>query len=91
LEIGDVSRFRTIKHAISYCGLCRDQRRPADKVMRMPLSKRRNKRHQRNLARDLDAFTERQDADQGAEALGPRGDSEQQYVLEKQIATAAAR
>ena len=26
LEIGDVSRFRTIKNAISYCGLCGDER-----------------------------------------------------------------
>jgi transposase len=43
LEIGDVSRFRTIKNAISYCGLCGDERSPADKMMRMPLSKRRNK------------------------------------------------
>jgi transposase len=36
LEIGDVSRFRTIKQAISYCGLCGDQRSSADKAMRMP-------------------------------------------------------
>ena len=43
LEIGDVSRFRTIKNAISYCGLCGDERSSADKMMRMPLSKRRNK------------------------------------------------
>jgi transposase len=38
LEIGDVSRFRTIKQAISYCGLCGDERNSADKAMRMPLS-----------------------------------------------------
>jgi transposase len=31
LEIGDVSRFRTIKQAISYCGLCGDERSSADK------------------------------------------------------------
>jgi transposase len=43
LEIGDVSRFRTIKQAISYCGLCGDERSSADKVTRMPLSKQRNK------------------------------------------------
>jgi transposase len=49
LEIGDVSRFRTIKQAISYCGLCRDERSSADKVMRMPLSKQRNKHIQRAL------------------------------------------
>jgi transposase len=43
LEIGDVSRFRTIKQAISYCGLCGDERSSADKATRMPLSKQRNK------------------------------------------------
>src|SRR6516225_8392049 len=49
LEIGDVSRFRTIKNAISYCGLCGDERSSADKAMRMPLSKQRNKHIQRTL------------------------------------------
>jgi transposase len=39
LEIGDVSRFRTIKQAISYCGLCGEENSSADKVMRTPLSK----------------------------------------------------
>ena len=38
LEIGDVSRFRTIKQSISYCGLCGEEKSSADKVMRMPLS-----------------------------------------------------
>src|SRR5881396_2056351 len=49
LEIGDVTRFRTIKQAISYCGLCGDERSSADKAMRMPLSKQRNKNIQRTL------------------------------------------
>ena len=49
LEIGDVSRFRTIKQAISYCGLCGDERSSADRMMRMPLSKQRNKHIQRAL------------------------------------------
>jgi len=49
LEMGDISRFRTIKQAISYCGLCGDERRSADKVMRMPLSKQRNKHIQHVL------------------------------------------
>ncbi len=49
LEIGDVSRFRSIKQAISYCGLCGDERSSADKAMRMPLSKQRNKHIQRAL------------------------------------------
>ena len=49
LEIGDFTRFRSIKQAISYCGLCGDEKRSADKVMRMPLSKQRNKHIQRVL------------------------------------------
>jgi hypothetical protein len=43
LEIGDVSRFRSIKQAVSYCGLCGDERSSAEKVLRTPLSKQRNK------------------------------------------------
>jgi transposase len=49
LEIGDVSRFRSIRQAISYCGLCGDEKSSADKVMRTPLSKHRNKHIQRVL------------------------------------------
>jgi transposase len=49
LEMGDISRFRSLKQAISYCGLCADERSSADKVMRMPLSKQRNKHIQRVL------------------------------------------
>jgi transposase len=49
LEIGDVSRFRSIKQAISYCGLCGDEKSSADKVLRTPLSKQRNKHIQRVL------------------------------------------
>jgi transposase len=49
LEIGDVSRFRSVKQAISYCGLCGDEKSSADKVMRTPLSKQRNKHIQRVL------------------------------------------
>jgi transposase len=49
LEMGDISRFRTIKQAISYCGLCGDEHSSADKVMRMPLSKQRNKHIQHVL------------------------------------------
>ena len=36
LEIGDVARFRSIKQAISYCGLCGAEKSSADKVMRTP-------------------------------------------------------
>src|ERR1700726_4856327 len=49
LEIGDVSRFRSVKQAISYCGLCGAEKSSADKVMRTPLSKQRNKHLQRVL------------------------------------------
>jgi len=48
LEIGDVSRFRSIKQAISYCGLCGEEKSSADKMMRT-LSKQRNKHIQRVL------------------------------------------
>ena len=37
LEIGDVSRFRSIKNAISYCGLCGDERSSAVSVAIAPL------------------------------------------------------
>jgi transposase len=49
LEVGDFTRFRSIKEAISYCGLCGDENSSADRVMRMPLSKQRNKHIQRVL------------------------------------------
>ena len=49
LEIGDYTRFSTNKQAISYCGLCADERSSADKTMRMPLSKQRNKHIQKVL------------------------------------------
>ena len=47
LEIGDVVRFQSIKQAISYCGLCGAERSSADKVMRTPISKQRNKHIQK--------------------------------------------
>src|SRR5262249_39914896 len=40
---------RSIKQAISYCGLCGEEKRSADKVMRTPISKQRNKHIQRIL------------------------------------------
>jgi len=43
LEMDDVSRFRSVKQAISYCGLCGDERSSADKALRTPISKQRNK------------------------------------------------
>jgi transposase len=49
LEIGDYTRFPSIKQAVSYCGLCGDEKSSAEKVMRMPISKQRNKHIQRVL------------------------------------------
>src|ERR1700674_4152060 len=49
LEIGDVARFQSIKQAISYCGLCGAEKSSADKVLRTPISKQRNKHIQRVL------------------------------------------
>jgi hypothetical protein len=43
LEIGPVSRFGSIRQAISYCGLCSAQRESAGKQQRGPVSKKRNK------------------------------------------------
>jgi transposase len=39
LEVGDVQRFVSIKKAISYCGLCRAEKRSGSSVQHTPLSK----------------------------------------------------
>ena len=49
LEVGDTSRFHSIKQAISYCGLCSSEKSSADKMMRTPISKQRNKHIQQVL------------------------------------------
>ena len=49
MEIGDHTRFRSVKEAISYCGLCSAEKSSADKVMRTPISKQRNKHIQQVL------------------------------------------
>lgn len=43
LEIGDPTRFRSARQAISYCGLCSAQKESAGKEQRGPISKKRNK------------------------------------------------
>jgi len=43
LEVGDPSRFRSSRRAISYCGLCSGQHESAGKEYRRPISKLRNK------------------------------------------------
>ncbi|HKN36050.1 MAG TPA: IS110 family transposase [Terriglobales bacterium] len=49
LEMGDIARFPSIRQAISYCGLCGDEQKSADKTVRTPLSKKRNKHIQHVL------------------------------------------
>jgi len=70
LEIGAVSRFRSVKQAISYCGLCGDEKSSAEKVLRTPLSKQRNKHIQRVLVE--------------AAKLAPRQSPELAVIYEKQ-------
>jgi transposase len=70
LEMGDISRFRSIKQAISYCGLCGDEKSSADKIMRTPISKQRNKHIQRVLVE--------------AAKLGPKLDHDLASVYEKE-------
>jgi transposase len=70
LEIGDVARCRTMKQAISYCGLCGAEKSSADKVMRTPLSKQRNKHIQHVLVE--------------AAKLAPRQNHELALVYEKE-------
>ena len=43
LETGEPDRFSSIKHAVSYCGLCSAQHESAGKDYRGPISKKRNK------------------------------------------------
>jgi transposase len=70
LEIGDISRFRSIRQAISYCGLCGDEKSSANKVMRTPLSKQGNKHVQRVLVE--------------AAKLAPQEDHDLALVYEKE-------
>src|ERR1700723_791657 len=71
LEIGDYTRFSSNKQAISYCGLCSDENSSADRVMRMPLSKQRNKHIQRVLVE--------------AAKLAPRESPELAMVREREL------
>jgi transposase len=70
LEVGDVSRFRSIKQAVSYCGLCGAEKNSADKAMRTPISKQRNKHIQHVLVE--------------AAKLAPRHSHELAQVYEKE-------
>ena len=70
LEIGDVARFSSIKQAISYCGLCGEEKTSANKVIRTPISKQRNKHIQSVLVE--------------AAKLAPRQHPELALVYEKE-------
>jgi transposase len=67
--MGDVSRFHSVKQAISYCGLCGAEKSAADKVLRTLLSKQRNKHIQCVLVE--------------AAKLAPRNSNELSSVYEK--------
>jgi transposase len=71
LEIGDYTRFQSVKEAISYCGPCSAEKSSADKVMRMPISKQRNKHIQHVLVE--------------AAKLAPRYSHELALLREKEI------
>ena len=43
LEVGEPSRFTSVRQAVSYCGLCSAQKESAGKEQRGPISKKRNK------------------------------------------------
>jgi transposase len=43
LEVGDPQRFRSIRRAVSYCGLCSALQQSGGKTARGPISKQRNK------------------------------------------------
>jgi hypothetical protein len=60
-----------VKEAISYCGLCSAEKSSADKVMRMPISKQRNKHIQHVLVE--------------AAKLAPRYSHELVLLREKEI------
>jgi transposase len=58
LEMGDVARFRSTKQAISYCGLCGDEKSSADKVLRTPLSKTAQQTHPASAGGSRETGTE---------------------------------
>lgn len=49
LEMGDITRFPSLKDAISYCGLCGAEQSSGGKTQRSPISKQRNKHLQTTL------------------------------------------
>jgi len=49
LEMGDISRFGSVKKAVSNCGLCGAEKSSGGKTERTPISKQRNKHLQTML------------------------------------------
>lgn len=43
LEVGEAERFKSMRQAVSYCGLCSAQKESAGKERRGPISKKRNR------------------------------------------------
>ncbi len=72
LETGEVSRFSSSRHAISYCGLCSAQHESAGKEQRSPISKQRNKHLQTTLIE--------------AAKLAPRWNEQLAVLHEKELA-----
>jgi transposase len=70
LEIGDVSRFKSVKDAVSYCGLCGAEQSSGGKTQRTPISKQRNKHLQSVLVE--------------AAKVGPRWSAELARVYESE-------
>jgi len=75
LEVGDPHRFRSVKKAVSYCGLCSGQNESAGKSKRGPLSKQRNKHLQTMLVE--------------AANLAPRWNEQLAQVYQKERASGA--
>jgi transposase len=71
LEVGDPSRFRTLRQALSYCGLTSAQEESAGKSRRGPLSKKRNANLQTMLVE--------------AAKLAPRYNPQLKAIYEKQV------
>lgn len=71
LEIGDPVRFKSIRKAVSYCGLCSGQNESGGKEKRGPLSKKRNKHLQTILIE--------------AAKIAPNWNSQLAWVREKEL------
>ena len=72
LEVGEPSRFSSVRQAVSYCGLTSPQKESAGKNQRCPISKKRNKHLQTILVE--------------ASKLAPRWNPQLAEVHEREIA-----